>query len=97
MQSLGIIEKKMDKENDLSKSGSHRSHDERRRARSVGRHHHHSEGIPLGEHTIAQVHPLSRNLRGGMGWMSYKEKLTKSSLLHLMVSTRRIKMQRHGC
>jgi hypothetical protein len=39
---LEIIEKKMDKENDSSKSGSDRSHDERRRTRSVGRHHHHS-------------------------------------------------------
>jgi hypothetical protein len=42
MQSLGRIENKMDKENDSCKSGSHRSHDERRRERSVGRHHHHS-------------------------------------------------------
>jgi hypothetical protein len=32
----------MDKENDSSKLGIHRSHDERRRTRSVGRHHHHS-------------------------------------------------------
>jgi hypothetical protein len=42
MQILYIIKKEMDKENDSSKSGSHRSHDERRRTRSVGRHHHHS-------------------------------------------------------
>jgi hypothetical protein len=40
MQSLDIIEKKMDKENDSRKSGSHRSYDERRRTRSVSRHHH---------------------------------------------------------
>jgi len=32
----------MDKETDSSKSGSHRSDDERRRTRSVGREHHHS-------------------------------------------------------
>jgi hypothetical protein len=25
--------------------------------------------IPIGEHTVAQVHPLSRNM-GSMGWMS---------------------------
>ena len=32
------------------------------------------QGIPLGDHTIVQVHPMSGNIRGGMGWMSYKEK-----------------------
>jgi hypothetical protein len=32
----------MDKENHSRNSGSHRSHDERRRTRSVGRNHHHS-------------------------------------------------------
>jgi hypothetical protein len=42
MQSLERIEKKMDKETESRKSGSHRSHDERRRTKSVGRHHHHS-------------------------------------------------------
>jgi len=42
MKSLDRIENKMDKENDSSKSGSHRSHDERRRKISVGIHHHHS-------------------------------------------------------
>jgi hypothetical protein len=40
MQSLDIIEKKIDKENDSSKSRSHKFHDERRIR--VGRHHHHS-------------------------------------------------------
>ena len=32
----------MDKETESRKSGSNRSHDERRRTRSVGRNHHHS-------------------------------------------------------
>jgi hypothetical protein len=54
MQSLDIIEKKMDKENDSSKSGSHRSHDERRRTRSVGRHHHHSP-----RHSTRRAHSSS--------------------------------------
>jgi hypothetical protein len=35
MQSLDIIEKKMDKEIESSRSRSHRSHDERRKTRSV--------------------------------------------------------------
>jgi hypothetical protein len=42
MQSLDIIEKKLDKENGSSKSGSHRSPEEKGRSRSVSRHHHHS-------------------------------------------------------
>jgi hypothetical protein len=42
MQSLNKIEKKSDKESGLRKSGSHRPPDEKRRARSVSRHHRHS-------------------------------------------------------
>jgi hypothetical protein len=42
LQRLNKIEKKLDKESGLSKSGSHKSHDEKRKARSVSRHHHHS-------------------------------------------------------
>jgi hypothetical protein len=43
MQSLDIIENKLDKENGSSKSGSHRSTEEKGRSRSVSRHHHHSQ------------------------------------------------------
>jgi hypothetical protein len=42
MKSLERIEKNMDKKTESSKSGSYRSHDERRRTRSVGRNHDHS-------------------------------------------------------
>jgi hypothetical protein len=42
MQSLNIIEKKLDKESGSRILGIHRSHDEKRRTRSVSRHHHHS-------------------------------------------------------
>jgi hypothetical protein len=42
MQSLNRIEKKLDNESDSSKSGSHKPSDEKRKARSVSRHHHHS-------------------------------------------------------
>jgi hypothetical protein len=42
LQCLNIIEKKLDKESGSSKSGSHESHDEKRKTRSVSRHHHHS-------------------------------------------------------
>jgi hypothetical protein len=43
MKSLERIENKLDKERDSSKTGSHQT-SEGRRSRSVGRHHHHSQG-----------------------------------------------------
>jgi hypothetical protein len=39
---LNIIENKLDKHSGSSKSGSNRSHDEKRKSRSVRRHHYHS-------------------------------------------------------
>jgi hypothetical protein len=55
MQSLDIIEKKMDKETETSRSRSHRSHDEKRReARSVDRHHPHSP-----KHSFRKAHSSS--------------------------------------
>jgi hypothetical protein len=74
MQSLDRIEKKMDKENDSSKSGSHRSRDEREEQEVLEDITITPQGIPLGENIVAQVHPLSGSIRGGLGWMSYKEK-----------------------
>jgi hypothetical protein len=44
IRSLKIIENKLDKGSDSSKSGSQKSPDEKRKSRSVGRHHHHSQG-----------------------------------------------------
>jgi hypothetical protein len=41
---LERIERKLDKESDSIKSRSHRSLDEKRKSRSDGRHHHHSQG-----------------------------------------------------
>jgi len=32
------------------------------------------QGIPIGENTVSQVHPLSEIIRRGLGWMSYKDK-----------------------
>jgi hypothetical protein len=43
------------------------------------------------QNMISQVHPMLGGI-GGLGRMNYEEKLTKSSLLHLMVSKRRMKM-----
>ena len=42
MQSLNRIEKKLDKESGSTKFGNHRYHDEKRKSRSVSRHHYHS-------------------------------------------------------
>jgi hypothetical protein len=43
MRSLERIVKKLDKESDSSKLGSHRFPEEKRKSRRVGRHHHHSQ------------------------------------------------------
>jgi hypothetical protein len=42
LEGLNIIAKKLDKESGSSKSRSHKTSDEKRKARSVSRHHHHS-------------------------------------------------------
>jgi hypothetical protein len=73
LQILNIIEKKLDKESDSSKYGSHMPLDEKRKTRSVSRYHHHSQGILIREHIIAHVHPLSR-IKRVMGWMNCEEK-----------------------
>jgi len=74
MQSLDIIEKKMDKQTKSRKSVSRWSHDKRRRTKIIGRHHHHSQGIQIGEQIVVQVHPLSGSIRRSLEWMSYREK-----------------------
>jgi hypothetical protein len=51
---LDKIDKKMDKDTESRKYESHRSHDERRRKRSVGKHHHHSP-----RHSTRRVHNSS--------------------------------------
>ena len=54
----------MDKENDSSKAGSHRSHDERRRIRNVGRHHHHSpRNSTRREHNRSSPYPIKKHKR----------------------------------
>jgi hypothetical protein len=42
LESLNIIEKKLEKESGSSKLGIHRSHEDKRKERSISRHHHHS-------------------------------------------------------
>jgi hypothetical protein len=55
MQSLDIIENKMDKDTDSSRSRSHMSYDEKRRqAISVDRHHHQSR-----KHSFRKEHNIS--------------------------------------
>jgi hypothetical protein len=67
MQSLEIIENKFDKESDSSKSGSHRSPDEKRKSRSVGRHHHHSQGhTKRREHSSSSPSTTKKHRRSGV-------------------------------
>jgi hypothetical protein len=42
LQSLNIIENKLEKESDSSQSGSHKPSDEKKKSGNVSRHHHHS-------------------------------------------------------
>jgi hypothetical protein len=67
IQSLERIEKKLDKESDSSKSGSHRSPDEKRKSRSVGRHHHHSQGHSKRRaHSSSSPSPTRKHRRSGV-------------------------------
>jgi hypothetical protein len=54
MQSLDIIEKKMDKETESNKSRSHKSHGKRSETRSVDKNHHHSP-----KHSFRKSHSSS--------------------------------------
>jgi hypothetical protein len=67
MQRLNRIEKKLDKESGSRKSGSHRSPDEKRRARSVRRHHHHSlKHSNKRENIISSPSPSRKHKRSGL-------------------------------
>jgi hypothetical protein len=64
LQSLNIIENKLDKESGSSKSRSHKSHDEKRREISVSIHHHHSpRNSNKREHNISSPSPIKKNKR----------------------------------
>jgi hypothetical protein len=67
LQSLNIIEKKLDKENGSSKSGSHMPPDEKRRTRSVSRHHHHSlRHSNKRAHSSSIPSPVRKHKRSGV-------------------------------
>ena len=67
MQSFNIIEKKLDKESGSSKSGSHKSHDEKIKTRSVSRHHHHSlRNSNKISHNISSPSPIRKHKRYGV-------------------------------
>jgi hypothetical protein len=64
---LERIEKKLDKESDSSKSGSHGSTDEKRKSRSVGRHYHHSQGHSKRRaHSSSSPSPTRKHRRYGV-------------------------------
>ena len=72
-QSLNQIEKKLDKESGSSKSGNHKSSDEKIRARSVSRHHHHSpRNSNKRSHNISSSSPIRKHERSR--WMNCEDK-----------------------
>jgi hypothetical protein len=96
IQSLERIEKKLDKESDSIKLGSHRSPDEKRKSRSVGRHHHHSQGNSKRKaHSSSIPYPTRNHKRSIEDELKGEMKKIKNCL-HLMESTKRMKMFRHG-
>ena len=67
LESLNRIENKLDKESGSSKSGSHRSPDEKRRTRSVRRHLHHSlSHSNKRAHKKSSPSPIQKNKRSGV-------------------------------
>jgi hypothetical protein len=66
LKSLERIEKKLDKESDSSRTGSHQT-SEGRRSRSVGRHHHHSQGRSKRRtHSSSSPSPTRKRRRSGV-------------------------------
>jgi hypothetical protein len=67
LQSLNRIEKKLDKESGSSKCGSHRPPNEKRRTRSVSRHHHHSSRHSnKRSHSSSITSPVRKHKRSGV-------------------------------
>jgi hypothetical protein len=67
LESLNIIEKKLDKESGSSKSGSHKPLDEKRNQEVLARHHHHSpkhSNKRAGSNTSPS--PVRRHKRSGV-------------------------------
>jgi hypothetical protein len=78
LQILNIIEMKLDKESGSSKSGSHKSHDEKRKSRSVIRHHHHSPRNSNNmEHNRSIPYPIRKNKSYGVDELRGKMKKIK--------------------
>jgi hypothetical protein len=92
LQSLDIIEKKMDKETESSKSRSHRSHSRRGEYEGVGRNHHHSPRHSVRREHNSPILSLVRRHKRRSGVDELQGEMKRSSLLPLMVSIRKMKM-----
>jgi hypothetical protein len=69
IKSLNIIENKLDNGSGSNKSGSHRSPDEKRKSRSVSRHHQHSQRhSKRGTHRNSSSSPSRKHKRSR--WMN---------------------------
>jgi hypothetical protein len=90
-----MIEKKVDKETDSSKSKDHISHAKKEEYRSVGRHHHHPpRHLVRREGSSPSLSPIKKHKEEFLEWMNYKGRWERSNLLPLMVSTWNMRMQR---
>jgi hypothetical protein len=67
LESLNKIENKLNKESGSSKLGSHKSHDEKRKSRSVSRHHHHfPRHSNKRAHSSLSPYPIRKHKRSGV-------------------------------
>jgi hypothetical protein len=73
LEILNIIENKLDKESGSSKSEVTGLMMRKEKQEVLANITITPQGIPIREHTVAQVHPLSGRIKG-LGWMSYEEK-----------------------
>ena len=96
LQSLSRIENKLDKESGSSKYGSHRPPDEKTRARSVSRNHHHS---PMDSnkrsHSISSPYPIRKHKRFRVD--EIQGEMNKIKPPTFDGENKMMKMQRHGC
>jgi hypothetical protein len=69
LKSLERIEKKLEKESDTRKTGSHRTPERKRRSRSGSRHRRRSPKHSIRKHTVVQAHPLPENTED-LEWMN---------------------------
>jgi hypothetical protein len=97
LQSLDIIQKKMDKNVESSKSRRHISRDERRKERSVDMYHHHSLRNSTGRAHSSSIPSHVRNNKRRSGLDDLQGEMNNIKPPTFMVRKIRMRMQRLGC